>query len=243
MQAKDRIIVALDVDSAERAVELVERLRDEVGVFKVGLELLMAAGPGVVTQVLAAGAQKVFLDAKLHDIPNTIQGAMRGIAGLGVWSVTLHTTGGVAMMRAAAETAKAAAAKAGVARPLMLGVTVLTSLSGEALRSELGVDREMADHVAFLANTAYRTCCDGVIVSPMEIETVRRAIDDPEFLIITPGVRPAGSSAGDQARVLTPGEAVRRGADYVVIGRPITASSDPVDAARQIAAEIEQAFD
>jgi orotidine-5'-phosphate decarboxylase len=243
VQAKDRIIVALDVDSADRAISLVERLRDEVGVFKVGLELLMAAGPPVVRRIQAAGATKVFLDAKLHDIPNTVQGAMRGIVELGVWCVTLHTTGGAAMLRAAAETAKTESATTQVARPLLLGVTVLTSLPAQALQDELGVDREMSDHVGFLAKLAHRSCCDGVIASPMEIETVRRAVPDPKFMIITPGVRPIGSSAGDQVRVLTPAEAVRRGADYLVIGRPIVAASDPVDAARRIAAEIEQTND
>jgi orotidine-5'-phosphate decarboxylase len=236
---KDRIIVALDVDNAERAVELVTALRDDVGVFKVGLELLMAAGPQVVSQVYAAGAARVFLDAKLHDIPNTVAGAMRGVVRASPWCVTLHATGGSTMLRAAVEMAQAEAERAGTQRPLLLGVTLLTSLSAAVLREELSVNLGTADYVTHLARLAHGAGCDGVIAAPQEIETVRKAVPAPGFLIITPGVRPAGSAVGDQARVMTPGEAVRRGADYLVIGRPITGAQDPVEAARRISAEIE----
>jgi orotidine-5'-phosphate decarboxylase len=241
MTGKDRIIVALDVDNVDRAVALVEALRDDVGVFKVGLELLMAAGTQVVSQVQAAGAQRVFLDAKLHDIPNTVAGAMRGVARLGAWCVTLHATGGSAMLSAAAETATSEAGRIGIRRPLLLGVTLLTSLSAATLHEELSVTLDTASYVGQLARLARNAGCDGVIASPQEIETVRQAVTDPAFLVITPGVRPAGSPVGDQARVMTPGEAVRRGADYLVIGRPITCAPDPLEAARQIAAEIEEA--
>lgn len=238
MQAKDHIICALDVDDVCRAVELVEQLNDHVGLFKVGLELVTAAGVQVFAQLRAAGADRLFYDAKLHDIPNTIAGAMRSVARLGVWGVTVHAVGGSAMLHAAVETGRQAAEAQGLPRPRVLAVTVLTSLSAQTLREDLCVGLPMTEYVIHLANLAYEAGCDGVITSPREIEAVRRAIADPAFLIVTPGVRPAGAETGDQARVMTPAEAMRHGVDYMVIGRPIVAAPDPVAAARQIAVEI-----
>lgn len=238
MEAKDRIICALDVDNAYRALQLVGMLRDHVGVFKVGLELINTAGVEIIEKLTDAGAERIFYDAKLHDIPNTVVGAMRGIVRLGVWSVTVHTTGGQAMLRAAAETARDEAVACGVERPRVLGVTVLTSIDPEMLKSELQVAMPLANYVPFLATQAYSAGCAGVIASPLEVTAVRQAVSDPNFLIITPGVRPAGSDRGDQARVMTPGEAVRCGASYLVIGRPIVSATDPVEAAQRIAAEI-----
>lgn len=238
MQAKERIIVALDVDNAYRAIQLVGMLRHHVGVFKVGMELVTATGVEIFDKLRDAGAERIFYDAKLHDIPNTVAGAMRGVVRRGAWCVTMHTTGGAAMMRAAAATAKAEADDFGTTRPLLLGVTVLTSIGAETLRDELRVIQSVEEYVAHLAKLAQEAGCDGVIASPQEIEAVRSAIPDPNFLVITPGVRPAGSDAGDQARVMTPGEAIRRGASYLVIGRPIVASLDPVAAAERIADEI-----
>ncbi len=242
MEAKERIICALDVDSAARAVELAEQLREHVGVFKIGLELLMSAGIEAVGQVLQAGARRIFLDAKLHDIPNTVAGAMRGVVRSGAWCVTLHCSGGSAMLCGAAQEARREAERLNVAAPQLLGVTLLTSLSAEQLRGELQVGRDVAGYVGDMARLAYESGCNGVIVSPREIETTRQAVPDPGFLIITPGVRPTGSAVGDQARVMAPGEAIRRGADYLVIGRPITAANDPVEAAQRFAAEIREAL-
>ncbi len=238
MEAFERIICALDVDNAEGALALVEKLQGHVGLFKVGLQLLMAEGPQVVSRLLDAGACRIFLDAKLHDISNTVAGAMRGVVRQGAWCVTVHASGGGAMLRAAVRTARETAEAENRERPRILGVTLLTSLGAETLHDEMQVDRAVPEYVANLACLARQSGCDGVIVAPPEIEVVRRAVPDPDFLVITPGVRPAGAAVGDQARVMTPAEAVRRGADYLVIGRPITAAPDPVAAANAIAAEI-----
>lgn len=237
MEPEERIIVALDVNSVERAVELVEQLKDHVGVFKVGLELINVAGVQIFEILRRAGATKFFYDAKLHDIPNTIAGAMTSISCLGVWCVTVHAPGGAAMLKAAVETARKQSTDNNP-RPRILAVTVLTSISEAVLHEDLRVEAPLTEYVAHLAVMAYEAGCDGVIASPNEIETVRAAIPNPDFLVVTPGVRPAGSAMGDQARVLTPGEAIKRGASLLVIGRPIVAASDPVEAAQRIALEI-----
>ncbi len=238
MEARDRIIVALDVNSEDRAIALVCELRGHVGVFKVGLELITAAGVGVIAKLKAAGAERIFYDAKLHDIPNTVSGAMRGVVGLGAWCVTVHAAGGLAMLKTAVQTALEEAKSRGLARPKVLAVTVLTSIGEPTLRDELKVTLRMEEYVASLAKMAHEAGCDGVIASPLEIATVRAAVTAPDFLVVTPGVRPTGAAAGDQARVMTPGAAVKCGADYLVIGRPIVAATDPVEAAIQIANEI-----
>jgi len=241
MEAKDRIICALDVDDLGRAVHLVAQLKHSVGVFKVGLELVNSAGIQAFERLRQAGAGRVFYDAKLHDIPNTVAGAMRGIARLGVWCVTVHAGGGKAMLRAAVEAGAAEASARGMERPKILAVTLLTSISAEALQKELRIGLSPAEYVAQMARMAQEAGCDGVIASPQEIGMVRRAISNPDFLVITPGVRPAGAEIGDQARVMTPCEAISAGADYLVIGRPIVAAMDPLEAAHRIAAEIELA--
>ena len=238
LEPRDRIICAVDVDNAHRALQLVGLLRDHVGVFKVGLELVTATGVQILDKLREAGAERIFFDAKLHDIPNTVAGAMRGVVGHGAWCVTVHATGGLAMLRAAVQAARAEAAEAGVPAPKVLAVTVLTSIDSAALRAELRVDLPLGDYVKSLALLAREAGCDGVIASPLEIATVRAAIPWPDFLVITPGVRPAGAARGDQARVMTPKEAICAGASYLVIGRPIVAAEDPLAAARAIAAEI-----
>ncbi len=241
MEPKERIICAIDVETTECAVELVELLKGEVGVFKAGLELVTAQGTQVLKRLREAGAAKIFYDAKLHDIPNTVAGAMRGVARLGAWCVTVHATGGRKMMAAAVRAAQEVAEAEGRTRPKILAVTLLTSVGAEALAQELQVGKSVSDYVAHLARMAYEAGCDGVVASPHEIEVVRKAVPASGFLIVTPGVRPAGADKGDQARVLTPAEAVQRGADYLVIGRPILAAPNPVEAAQRIAAEIAQA--
>ena len=236
MQAYERIICALDVDSVERAAALVRELHGRVGVFKVGLELLTAVGPTIFAALREAGAERFFYDGKLHDIPNTVAGAMRGVMASGAWCVTVHAAGGGAMLRAAT-----AAAKQSERPPKVLAVTLLTSVGADVLEGELGVNMPVGEYVAKLARLAYESGCDGVIASPHEIAIVRAAVPEPKFLIITPGVRPAGAAPGDQARAMTPGEAIRQGADYLVIGRPITGAESPGTAAAQIALEMEQA--
>jgi orotidine-5'-phosphate decarboxylase len=234
--ASDRLIAALDVESAAQAEALVDRLRGIVGRFKVGSQLFTAAGPAAVEGVLKRGGE-VFLDLKYHDIPNTVAGAAREAARLGAFMFNVHAAGGVAMMRAAAEGARAAARDLGVRRPLVIAVTVLTSLDRAALARELGVTSSVEGHVLHLCALAREAGLDGCVASPQEVRAIRTQLG-PEWVVVTPGVRPAGSDAGDQARVATPGEAARAGAHYVVVGRPITAAPDPARAAAAIAAEL-----
>jgi len=235
--ATDRIILALDVDSETKAIGLVRSLADEVGAVKVGLELFNSTGPDIFARLKQAGAERIFYDCKFLDIPNTVAGASRAAARMGVWMLNVHTTGGSTMMKAAAEAARQTAAQTGVPAPLVIGVTVLTSIDETILRDELVVSSDVRSQVAHLALLAKNSGMDGVVASPHEIGAIRDACGK-DFLIITPGVRPRGAAVGDQKRVMTPGEAIAHGADFVVIGRPITAAEDPVAAARAIAAEM-----
>lgn len=234
---KEKIIIPLDVDTPEKAVKLVGELKDEVGAFKVGLELVNSAGLGIFDTIRAAGATRIFYDCKFHDIPNTVAGASRAAAGMNVWLFNVHCSGGFAMMKAARDAAVEVSQKTGTPPPLVIGVTILTSIDQPTLNNELSVPGTVADQVVHLAKLAREAGMDGVVASPHEIELIRSACG-PDFLIITPGVRPAASDIGDQKRVMTPTEAVSRGADYLVIGRPITKAEDPKAAARAIAAEI-----
>lgn len=235
---RERIIVALDVDAEEKAAELVRALAGEVGAFKVGLELFNAAGPGIFEKMKAAGAGRIFYDAKFHDIPNTVAGAARVAARKGLWMMNVHTSGGCAMMKAAAEAARSEAESIGIQPPLMIGVTVLTSIDTMTLTEELRVASGVVEQVMHLAQLAQSSGLDGVVASPQEIKSIRE-VCGPDFLVVTPGVRPAGAEVGDQKRIMTPSDAARAGADYLVIGRPITRAGDPVAAARAIAAEIQ----
>lgn len=245
MKPYEHIILPLDVPTVQRAIELVELLKDDVGVFKVGLELTNATGLETIALLRQAGAKRIFYDAKLHDIPNTVAGAMRGIVRQRAWCVTVHTLGGRAMLRAAVDAAKSESQERGLPRPLVLGVTLLTSISEEELHTELKVPNSISvpAYARHLAEMAYEAGCDGVIASPHETETIRAAIPSSDFLIVTPGIRPAGSNRGDQARVHTPAEAIVRGANYLVIGRPIYEAPDPQAAASAIAHEIEGAWE
>jgi orotidine-5'-phosphate decarboxylase len=227
---RDRILAALDFADASAALAMADRLRGRVGGLKIGKQLFTAEGPALVRQLTGRG-DRVFLDLKFHDIPNTVAGAVRSAAALGVWMVNVHASGGRAMMTAAREAAGTAAG-----RTLVIGVTVLTSLDAAAL-GETGVSAAPADQVARLARLAREAGLDGVVCSPREIAIVRRECG-ADFLIVTPGIRGAGDAKGDQARTATPGEAMRAGADYLVIGRPITAAADPAAAAEAIANEI-----
>lgn len=234
---KDRIIVALDVNSEAEAVRLVRDLRDWVGAFKVGLELFNSIGPRIFDSIRDAGAERIFYDGKFHDIPNTVAGAARAAVRMGVWMFNVHTTGGTKMMSAAADAAGDEAHRLGVEAPLIIGVTVLTSIGPDVLQHELSVPVLLENHVVHLSSLAQSSGLHGVVASPLEIVAIRNACG-PGFLIVTPGVRPAWAAKNDQTRVTTPAEAVRNGADYLVIGRPITAANDPVAAAQRIIDEL-----
>ena len=226
------LIVALDVQSREEAVERVKSIGEPVGFYKIGLELFTAEGPDVVRAVKDLGKQ-VFLDLKLHDIPRTVERAVRSGAKLGVDLMTIHSAGGRAMVRAAAD----AAGEFGASGPKILAVTVLTSLDQGDL-ADIGVaGRTPAEQVAAMARLAVSNGADGLVCSPKEVGALSAALPGGT-LFVTPGVRPAGAAVGDQKRVATPAEAVRDGATHLVVGRPVLAAPDPAAAARAILAEL-----
>lgn len=225
------ILAALDVDTAAEAMAAAQALRGHVGGLKIGKQLFTSEGPSLVRE-LAARGDRVFLDLKYHDIPNTVAGAIRAATTLGVWMVNVHASGGLEMMRAARAAADEARAR-GHHRPLVIAVTVLTSLDDAALVS-IGVSRAMAEQVAALAALAQDAGLDGVVASPQEIAVIRQRCGT-EFQIVTPGIRSGPAVAGDdQARTLSAAEAVAAGANYLVIGRPILKAPDPAAAAKGI---------
>jgi orotidine-5'-phosphate decarboxylase len=215
-KAADKIIVALDVATEKKALDLVDKLRGDISFFKVGLQLYTVAGPEVVRQIRATGA-KVFLDLKLHDIPNTVARVVESAAELGVQMLTIHLSGGAEMIRAAVT-----ARKEGIS---ILGVTVLTSLTDESLQ-EIGITERINKHVLRLTQLGVSAGVDGVVASPFEVQMLRAEFGD-KIKIVTPGVRPRWAEAGDQKRFMTPRDALAAGADYLVIGRPITAHPKP----------------
>lgn len=230
MEARDRLIVALDVSTAAEARKIVDAVGRSAATFKVGKQLFTAEGPAIVRELVASG-RKVFLDLKFHDIPNTVGAAVRSAAGLGVSMLTVHASGGSKMLRAAAQAANEAKHP-----PLVLAVTVLTSLGDEDLQ-DVGVSGGAANQVLRLAELARNSGCLGVVASPQEVKSLREMLGTG-FAIVTPGVRPAGADAGDQTRIATPGDAIRNGASYLVVGRPITEAKDPAQAAEAILREI-----
>lgn len=223
---KDRLIIALDVSRASEAQKIVSEIGDTASTYKVGKQLFTAEGPQVVRDLVASG-RKVFLDLKFHDIPNTVAGAVRSAAALNVSMLTVHASGGSKMLKAAADAATQSSSK-----PLILAVTVLTSLSDEDLQ-ELGLPVGVADQVLRLAGIARNAGIGGIVASAHEAQSLRRNLGTG-FAIVTPGVRPAGSDAGDQARVVTPADAFRAGATHIVVGRPITGDPHPAQAAKRI---------
>jgi orotidine-5'-phosphate decarboxylase len=231
MQARERLIVALDVPDASGARALVGKLSGRVGLFKVGSQLFTAAGPDLVRE-LVAGGERVFLDLKYHDIPNTVSGAVAAAAGLGVTLADVHGLGGRAMMEAAAAGRAATPTR-------LLAITVLTS-HDEASLAGLGIAGPIPDAVRRLARLARESGLDGVVASPHEVSLVREACGR-DFLVVTPGIRPAGAAKGDQSRLATPAAALAAGADYLVVGRPITEAEDPAAAAEAIVREMEGA--
>lgn len=237
----ERIIVALDLPDGDAALDMVDMLHGHVGAFKVGLQLFTAEGPAVVRAIAARG-ERVFLDLKLHDIPNTMAGAAAAACSLGAWMITVHTAAGAQALAAVKSALARQADRLGVSPPLLLGVTLLTSIDEGALRSAVAPGSGLAgeDIVGVRARLAAESGLDGVVASPQEARALRRVVGE-EFLIVTPGVRPSGAAAGDQKRFATPADAVAAGADYLVIGRPITRATDPRAAADSIAEEIEGA--
>lgn len=233
LSPKDRLIVALDVSSAAEARKIVAAIGESASLYKVGKQLFTAEGPQVVRDLIASG-RSVFLDLKFHDIPNTVAGAVREAAKLGVAMLTVHASGGRKMLTSAAEAAAQSSAK-----PLVLGVTVLTSTS-EAELAEVGVMGKLEEQVLRLATEVVQSGCGGVVASAREASMLRDKLGSG-FAIVTPGVRPIGAEHGDQARVVTPAEALRAGATHIVVGRPITGAVDPAKAAREIVAELNSA--
>ncbi|MBI2219628.1 MAG: orotidine-5'-phosphate decarboxylase [Acidobacteria bacterium] len=227
----DQLIVALDVDSAAKARRLADTLRGAVGAFKIGSRLFTAEGPAFVRE-LAERGDRVFLDLKFHDIPHTVAGAVEAATRMGVWMVNVHAAGGGSMMRAARDAADSASAQAGRARPIVIAVTVLTSLSAGELR-ETGVPREPLEHVTHLARLAKEAGLDGVVASPQETAAIRAACG-PRFAIVTPGIRGPNDAKGDQTRTLSPRDAIAAGASYIVVGRPVIGAPDPRRAAEEI---------
>lgn len=237
---KAKLIVALDVDNADRGLELFDALRDSVGMFKIGMQLFTAAGPDLVRKIVSRGG-RVFLDLKYHDIPNTV--ALAGIEAtrLGVSIFNVHASGGKEMMKRTSEAVAETARRENLTRPKVIGVTVLTSVDQQTLQ-QIGIADGAESVVSRLASLAKDSGLDGVVSSAQEIKTIRETVLQPDFLIVTPGMRGASAMADDQRRTMSVGDAVRAGADYVVVGRPILADPDPIDAARQIVAEIAAAM-
>jgi orotidine-5'-phosphate decarboxylase len=239
MNADERLIVALDVNTREAALKLISTLRPRVRRYKVGLELFTACGPALVREIPAGGGQ-VFLDLKLHDIPNTAARAAVEAARIGVGMFTIHLAGGLMMARRVADEVEACSQIYRIPRPQILGVTVLTSLAAHDLE-QVGVTRPVEEQVAALAALAKQAGLDGVVASAREVRQVREAIG-PDMVIVTPGVRPQGADADDQARTMTPAEAMEAGADYIVVGRPIRDAADPRAAAASIQKTISGVF-
>jgi orotidine-5'-phosphate decarboxylase len=236
----DKLLVALDVESADRAMQLVTTLRGLAGGFKIGNRLFTTEGPALVRRIVDAGS-RVFLDLKYHDIPNTVEQAVEAAVGTGAWMINVHACGGSAMMEAAARAARETSTRLGRPAPLMIGVTVLTSMDAPALRA-IGVERPVLQQVIALARLTQQAGLQGVVASAQETPAIREACG-PQFQIVTPGIRgaSAGNERNDQSRTMGPAEAIRAGASYIVVGRPIIAAPDPRAAAAAIADELAHA--
>lgn len=238
LSAREKLVLALDVDNLESAIKWVEKLKDYVGIFKVGSQLFTAEGPKIVHMINELGG-KVFLDLKFHDIPNTVARASEVATKLGVYIFNVHTSGGYELMKEAVKAAKKTSLVLGIRKPIILGVTVLTSIDQEILEKEVGIKKDLKEQVVHLAGLAQTAGLDGVVASSQEILQIRNACGD-DFLILTPGIRPANNALNDQKRVMTPKEALKQGADFLVVGRPIRNASDPVKAAKKIIEEMEE---
>ena len=235
MTPNERLIVALDVDTKEKAIGLIKKLKGEVNIFKIGSELFTSCGPLIVEEAQKAGV-KIFLDLKYHDIPNTVAKVAAAATRLGVFMLNVHALGGPDMMKKAAQSVADESGKLKIARPKLIAVTILTSMDENNLK-KIGVSDNMENQVLRLAGLAKDSGMDGVVASPSEIKLIRKNLGK-DFLIVTPGVRPSWAAIGDQKRVATPKEAIDNGADFIVVGRPIIEAPDPVVAARKILEEM-----
>lgn len=233
---QNQLIVALDVENLAAAKELVTTLSDEVKWFKIGKQLFTAVGPDSVKLLLQA-ERNIFLDLKFHDIPNTVAGAVASGTKVGANMINMHASGGMEMMRAAKEVAEKQSLELDIPKPTLLGVTILTSADEVNFQRDFGTQRKLNDQVAYLAELSQKAGLDGVVASPLEIGLIRKVCGD-DFVIVTPGVRPAWAASNDQQRVMTPAEAIDAGADYIVVGRPITAADNPREAAKTLLQEI-----
>ena len=240
MKPSDKLIVALDVETAHRALELFEALQDVVGMFKIGPQLFTAAGPDIVREILAKGG-RVFLDLKFHDIPNTVAAAGVEATRLGVSIFNVHASGGVEMMKRTAEAVAEIAERERLMKPKLIAVTLLTSLNQGSLE-KLGINDEPPAVVARLARVAANCGLDGVVASPQEIGIIRETVVNRNFVVVTPGIRARADATQDQRRTLNAAEAIRAGADYLVVGRPILSAGDPPGAARKIVEDIDAAM-
>ena len=237
--AKDKLIFALDTDDSAKIRKLRENLAPFVSWFKIGFQALTAMGPACF-KVLKEDGYNVFLDLKFHDIPNTVARDVGTMTKRGTNMINMHASGGFEMMQAARKNAEDAAAENNIPVPILLGVTVLTSMDETEFQANFGSKRRLTPQVVHLAKEAKRAGLDGVCASPLEIEAIREACGD-DFVIVTPGIRPEWASQGDQRRFTTPSEAIRRGADYIVVGRPILEHTDPIKATMKILDEIRDA--
>jgi orotidine-5'-phosphate decarboxylase len=237
MSASEKIILALDISEYGYALDLVDRFGEYVGIFKIGLELFTACGPKIVDEISGKRGRKVFLDLKFHDIPNTVSKAAIASARLGIYMFSVHTSGGLEMMRRCRESVTEVCLKEGIERPRILGVSVLTSLTGDALRNELGVRYAVRSQVKHLSALALSAGLDGVVASGQEVGVIRRHCGG-QFLIVTPGIRPSWRPPDDQKRTMTPKEAIRAGADYIVVGRTVTQQPDPLKALELVSLEM-----
>lgn len=237
-EIKEKIVLALDVETIEEAKELVDKLSPYTGTFKVGLQLFMGYGLEIVNYILSKNSN-FFLDVKLHDIPNTVQKASENIILRGANFFNIHCTGGVEMMKAARIGADKIAQQLNKKPPIILGVTMLTSISQNVLDNEFEVNKNVSEFAIRLAKLAKEAGLDGVVASAVEVENIKKELG-PDFKVLCPGIRPKWSLTDDQKRIATPSEAIKRGADYIVIGRAVTKSENPIEAMEKIYKEIEE---
>jgi len=236
--SRPKVIVALDVEERDRALEIVDLTSPAIDIYKIGSRLFTSEGPAIVKEIGSRGAS-VFLDLKFHDIPATVEGSVRAATALGVAMMTIHTSGGLEMMRAAAKAASDESKRLSIVRPIVVGVTVLTSLSKEDLSRTFGTSGAVRDLVLRLASQAREAGLDGVVASVEEARLIKDELGDG-FKVVTPGIRPAGAAAGDQKRIATPRAAREAGSDYLVVGRPVIEAPSPRAAAEQILRELEE---
>jgi orotidine-5'-phosphate decarboxylase len=236
IKPKERIIVALDVETSDQARKIIDEISDDVGAFKIGLQLFTSAGASFVRETVEKGI-KVFLDVKFHDIPNTVAKASIEVARLGVWMFNVHAVGGAEMMRRTGDAVGEFCEKENLAKPKIIAVTVLTSDDQETLR-EIGVEREINSQVVNLARLAAKCGLNGVVASPHETPLIKQNLENPNFIVVTPGIRPSFATNDDQKRVMTPKQAIDGGANYLVVGRPVVQADNKLKALESILAEI-----